>query len=323
MMSPESFPPSMPADRPFDIVGLGGNAVDRIIRLPRHPIPGEKLQVAHWVSQGGGRAATALVAAARFGLRICYLGGVGDDAEGRESLARLREEGIDTSHVRVRPGGLTQRAFILVEETTGERTILWGRGEGIMLEADEIEPDLVRSGRLFYTDAQNPPASAHAARLAKEAGMPVLADLESPRPGTESLLPMLDLLIASSDFPEAATGASSLEEATRVLEESTSGGLIVVTRGAGGAVARIGGRLETFPAYAVDAIDTTGAGDVFHGAFATACILGLDLRDAIDFGNAVAAMKCRRLGGRDGIPRSLEEVARFRRETAHRRPSRT
>jgi sugar/nucleoside kinase (ribokinase family) len=264
-----------------------------------------------------------MVAVARLGLCARYLGGVGDDPEGRDSIESLRSEGIDVTGVRIRPGGLTQRAFIIVNEKTGERTILWGRSDDMMLRADEIDDDLITSGRLLHTDAQEPHAAARAATVARRAGMPVLADLETIRPGLDSFLPLADVLIASAEFPEAATGAATLEESSRILEERTNGALIIVTLGDRGAVARIEGRLHRFPTYAIDAVDTNGAGDVFHGAFAAACIAGLDLPDAVDFSNAVAAMKCRQLGGRAGIPRSFDEVNRFRRATPHREVEKT
>lgn len=315
-MKLEPFPPPLPEDRPFDVVGLGGNAVDRIVVVPHRPSHGEKLQASEWAAQGGGRAGTAMVAVARLGHMVRFLGGVGDDTEGAESLESLSTEGIELAGVKTRPGGLTQRAFILVDEETGERTIIWGRSDDIMLRPDEIDEELVTSGRLFYTDAQAPYASIKAADIARKSGMPVIADVEEVRPGIDDFLPQVDLLITNARFPEAATGSGSLDEATRILEERTNGGLVIVTLGSRGAVARIDGRLEHFPAYSVDVVDTTGAGDVFHGAFAAACIDGLELADAIDFSNAVAAMKCRKLGGRDGIPLGADVVNRFRLETS-------
>ena len=142
-----------------------------------------------------------------------------------------------------------------------------------------------------------------------------MADLESVRPGHDEFLPMVDLLVSDARYPAIATGVDDLARAMAILEERSGGALVIATQGPRGAVARIDGRMESFPGYAVEAVDTTGSGDVFHGAFAVACLRGMELREAIDFSNAVAAMKCRMLGGRDGIPRSLEEVDRFRRET--------
>lgn len=317
-MPPSPFPPALPSGRPFDVVGLGANASDHIVRIPHHPRPGEKVRFGSYRHQGGGQTATALVAVARLGYRARYLGGVGDDADGQATLAGLRSEGLDVTGVKLRPGGLTQRAFILVDEETGERTIIWGRSEGMVLQPEEIDRESVISGRLFHTDAQNPLSAALAARWAREAGMPVIADLERVRPGLEEFLPQVDYLIAAAQFPERVTGASTLADSLRILEERSHGALIMVTQGPLGAVARLDGRLRCFPAYAIGAVDTTGAGDVFHGAFAVACLRGMDLEDAIDFSHAVAAMKCLQVGGRAGIPRSFEEVERFRRQTRHR-----
>jgi sulfofructose kinase len=311
------FPPPLPADRPFDVVGLGGNAADHIVTIPRFPEPGEKVSFTRYSRQGGGRTATAMVAVSRLGGRARYIGGVGDDEEGRANVKALRDEGVDVEGVLVRPGVLTQRAFILVHEATGERTIVWGRGPGIPLEPEEVDPSLVISGKIFYTDSQNPHSAACAARLARKSGTPVLADLEAVRPGHDDFLPLVDFLVSDARYPAIATGVDDLPRAMELLHERTGGALVIATQGPRGALARIDGRFEHFPGYAVEAIDTTGSGDVFHGAFAVACLKEMELREAIDFSNAVAAMKCLCLGGRDGIPRSMDEVARFRAETPH------
>ena len=311
------FPPPLPPDRPFDVIGMGGNAADHIVTIPRYPEPGEKVAFSRYSRQGGGRTATAMVAVSRLGGRARYIGGVGNDDEGHANVAALREEGVDVDGVLVRPHTFTQRAFILVHEETGERTIVWGRGAGIPLEPEEVVPELITSGKLFYTDAQNPHSAARAARIAHGSGMPVLADLEAVRPGHDEFLPMVDLLVSDARFPAIATGVDELPRAMELLEERSGGALVIVTQGPRGAIARVDGRIESYPGYAVETVDTTGSGDVFHGAFAWSCLRSAELREAIDFSNAVAAMKCRRLGGRDGIPRSIEEVDRFRRETPH------
>jgi sugar/nucleoside kinase (ribokinase family) len=311
------FPPSLPSSRPFDVVGLGGNAADTIVTIPRFPEPGEKVSFSRWSRQGGGRTATAMVTVSRLGGRSRYMGGVGDDDDGRANVRALQDEGVDVEGVLVRPHAFTQRAFILVHEETGERTIVWGRGPGIPLEPEEVIPEMIVSGRLFYTDAQNPHSAARAAAIARESGMPVLADLEAVRPGHDAFLPMVDLLVSDARFPSIATGVDDLPRAMEMLEDRSGGALVIVTQGPRGAIARIDGRVEAFPGYAVEAVDTTGSGDVFHGAFAWTILRGMELREAIDFSNAVAAMKCRRLGGREGIPRGAEEVNRFRRETPH------
>lgn len=298
----------------FDVVGLGGNAADFLFTVARHPLADEKVQFGSCSRQGGGRAATAMVTVARLGMRAAYLGGIGDDREGEENLRELDDEGVNVEGVHVRPGAMTQRAFIMVNESTGERTVIWGRSPEIPLGPDEITPDRIVSGRLLYTDAHFPPASLKAARIAREAGIPVLADLESMRPGTEDLLPHVDYLVCNSAFPRLATGIEDPRVAIAALEEKSDRAVVIITCGAAGALARLGGRVESFPGYRVKATDTTGAGDVFHGAIAVAILEGRPLADAIDFANAAAAMKCATLGARAGIPRGVESIERFRRE---------
>jgi sugar/nucleoside kinase (ribokinase family) len=310
-----AFPPSLASDRAFDLIGLGANAADHLVVVPHHPAPGEKVRFTRYLRQGGGQAATALVVAARLGYRTRYLGGVGEDAEGERNLEELAREGVEVARVRRRADAMTQRAFIFIDERTGERTILWGRDPGVMLQPEELTAEEIACGRMLHVDGQNPCASACAARHARAAGMPVLADLETIRPGTDELLPLVDFLIAAEEFPRAVTGSADPHEALRILEERCGGGLVIVTLGARGALARIEGRLRHVPAFAIEARDTTGAGDVFHGAFAVAGCLGLTLVDAIDFSHAVAAMKCLGLGGRTAIPRDLAEIERFRRTT--------
>lgn len=319
-MDPCPFPPSLPSDRPFDVVGLGGNAADYIVTIPHFPRPDTKVRFTEFTYQGGGRTATPMVALARLGYRASYLGCVGDDTDGEATLEGLRAAGVDTSGVLIRPGGLSQRAFILVDAHSGERTIIWGRSEGMPMQSGELDETKITSGRLLYTDAQDPRTAARAAAMARATGMPVLADLEDIRPGLDSFLPLVDFLIVSRSFPELATGAPNLDAASRILEERTRGALIVVTLGAGGCVAWIAGKIERFPAYDVQVRDTTGAGDLFHAGFAAACLRGLELRDALDLSNAVAAMKCRESGGRRGIPSSFEEIEEFRRRTPRRQP---
>ncbi|MBD3235394.1 MAG: ribokinase [Candidatus Eisenbacteria bacterium] len=313
------FPPRLPAARTWDVVGLGANAADHLLTVTHHPRPGEKVRFCDYRYQGGGQTATALVTVARLGHRARYIGAVGDDADGRANLTGLRDEGVDVSAVRVRPGGLTQRAMILIDRRTGERTIVWGRSPGLVLGAEEIEAEQIAAGRILHTDAQDPHASARAARIARAAGMPVMVDLERAGDGIDALLPEVDLLIAADGFAEAVSGAERRSHALRWLGQRTRGALVLVTRGAEGCELLRAGAVCRYPAYAVEAADTTGAGDVFHGAFAVGCLHGWPLEEVIDFSQAVAAMKCRQVGGRGGIPRRLEEVDAFRAATPHRR----
>ena len=313
-----AYPLFLAPGRPFDVIGLGGNATDHLITVPAFPAPDSKVKFLDYDLRPGGRTTTPLVALSRLGHRCRYLGGVGDDAEGQACLDDLCREGIDTEGVRIRSGGHTQRAFILIEKDSGRRTIVWGRSEGMPLRPEEIDPKQIRAGRILYADGQDPRTAAVAARVAREAGIPVIADLEDIRPGMEDLLPLIDVLISPAQYARLVTGHPPGEESMRLLEERTRGALVVMTLGDQGCLARIDGRLERRPAFRVEVRDTTGAGDLFHAGFVVAALRGLELRDALDFSNALAAMGCRALGGRGGIPASVAEVEEFLRSAERR-----
>ena len=312
------WPPRLPRQRPFDLVGLGANASDVLIRIPRHPAPDEKVRYSGFDHAIGGQTAVALAIASSFGYRCAYHGGVGDDEEGARIVAGLREMGLDIEGLKVRQGGNSQVAFILVDEKTANRTILWGRSEGMVLRPEEICRDRIEAGRIFFTDAQNPLSAATAAVWAKEAGMTVIADLEPLRPGIGRFLPLIDILIAEEAFPQRATGASDLADSLPVLVERTAGALVMVTRGKAGVTVHLDGINHDFPAYAVEAVNTTGAGDVFHGAFAVACLKGMPLVEAIDFSQAAAALKCAHPGAIADLEIDSEKIEQFRRRTPHR-----
>lgn len=313
------FPPPLPADRPFDLVGLGANASDYLIPVPRHPKRDEKVRYSDYSRALGGQTAVALGVAASFGYRCAYLGGVGDDDEGERILSGLQRMGLATEGVRIRPGGRSQVAFILVDEETAHRTIIWGRSKGMVIRPDELLPAEITAGRIFFSDAQNPLSTARAAGWAREAGMPVIVDLEPVRPGLGRLLPVVDILIADEGFPQRATGADDLTISMPSLVERTGGALVMVTRGERGVTVHLNGQNHDFPAYAITPRNTTGAGDVFHGAFAVACLEGMDLEEAIDFSQAVAALKCLSDGGLADLALNREQVDRFRRETEKRK----
>src|SRR4030066_1867882 len=187
----------------FDVVGIRLNAIDYLCRVPRYPVPGEKLRMTGFSRQGGGQVATALVALSRWGLRTMYVGNVGDDEHGRLSLSLLREEGVDVSRARTVPGAASQFAVILVQGDSGERTILWERDARIKIRPGEIPDGEIRRARAVLVDGHDVPASRESARAAREAGVPVVLDAEKVQEGTEELLGLCDHIVAGSSFVEA------------------------------------------------------------------------------------------------------------------------
>lgn len=291
----------------FDVVGIGLNAVDYLVGLPRFPAPGEKLRMSAFAREGGGQVATALVALSRWGRRCKYVGNVGDDDHGRLSLRLLSRDGIDLAHARTVPGASSQFAVILVEEGTGERTILWDRDPRIRVSPDELPLDEIRRARALLLDGHDVPAAIVAARTARAAGIPVVLDAETVQEGTGELLSLCDHIVAAGHFPGSLIPGTSAEEGAREILRRYGARTSTVTLGPRGAFGCDGGNEIFSPAIRVRAVDTTGAGDIFHAGFLYALLEGLPFREVLSFANAAAGLSCRAMGGRAAIP-AVEEI---------------
>jgi sulfofructose kinase len=291
----------------FDVVGVGLNATDTLIMVPHFPAFAGKARFEDEATMPGGQVASAMAACARLGLRTKYMGAVGDDERGRVQLASLAEAGIDATDVKVRRNCATQSAYIIVDGATGERTVLWRRDDALSIEPADIAPEHIACGRLLHIDGHDTPAVARAAAMARGLGIPVTVDVDTIYPGFDRVLPHVDYLVASAEFPARWTGLRDPFQALETLQKEYGMKVAAMTLGAHGALAREGGRFVYAPAYLVDAVDTTGAGDVFHGAFCYAVLEGMSIGRALDFSNAMAALNCTALGARAGI-RGLEEV---------------
>lgn len=290
----------------FDVAGMGLNAVDHICVVPRFPRYEEKLRMDDFTRTVGGQVASALVACARWGLKAKYIGKVGGDEMGDFSLASLKAEGIDLTDVRRIEGAMNQFAFILVDASTGERTIIWRRDDRLRMLPEEVSEDMVRQGRFLLVDGHDAPAAARAARLAKEAGVKVIVDAETIKDGTRQLVEASHYVVCSKDFPAALTGQASLEAALAKIRQSGPG-CVVSTLGRDGAIGLCGEGMVRSPGFKVACIDSTGAGDVFHGAFIYGLVMGWGTERILEFSNAAAALNCTMIGARGGI-RPLEEI---------------
>jgi sulfofructose kinase len=289
-----------------DVVGLGLNATDTVMTVPKFPALGGKERVTELAMQAGGQVATALVTCRRLGLTVRYIGRVGDDPAGRLQLASLRREGLDTSDIRVIRGVPNQYGYIIVDQATGERTVFWDRDLRLTVQPEELKPTAVTSARLLHLDGCDVEAALVAARFARRARIPVLADLDTVYKKVEKLFSYLDYLIASTHFLPAVTGHADpfrvLENMAREYRVGTPG----MTLGRDGALVYHEGRFIYSPGFVVETVDTTGAGDVFHGAFAYALLAGWDMARILDFSNAMAALNCTALGARGGIKSQAE-----------------
>jgi sulfofructose kinase len=292
-----------------DVVGFGENVVDRVCVVAQFPRFDTKSEILRHEVLAGGQVATAIVFLSRLELRGKYIGKVGSDELGRISLESLKKENIDTSSVRVAPGARNQYSLIIIDQESGERTILWERDARLNFEDAELNRSDVCAGSILVIDGKDPRAALRAATWAREEGIPVVIDLDKVVPRSDELLPLVDFLIVSANLPKELTG---IEDPIRSLYALTRycAGFIAVTLGADGAMAIVGDACVRFPAYDVHPIDTTGAGDIFHAAFIYCLFQNWPLEKIMTFANVAAGLNCARLGARGDLP-SLAEVLSF------------
>jgi sulfofructose kinase len=293
---------------PCDVIGIGANSVDYVNRLPAYPEPQgpfSKMRIREQAVCCGGQTATALAACARMGLRTRYIGATGTDGNGKRIREELARREIDATEAVIRDVP-NQFAVILVDEQSGERIVLWDRDERLRLRPREIAREMVAAARLVHVDDVDQPAAILAARMGREAGLPVTSDIDRMTDLTHDLVAAVTIPIFAEHVPSALTGVADMEGALRRLRESHDG-LLIVTRGARGAMALDGHRLIRSPGFAVTAVDTTGAGDVFRGGLIFALLRGWDTEESLAFANAAAAISCTRLGAMEGVP-LLSEV---------------
>ena len=297
----------IPVAKPFDGIALGLNAVDHLIVVPHYPEFNSKIPYQSHTLAPGGQSATAMVTLARLGMRASYIGKVGSDEDGRFQISSLASEGVETAGVMVVEGAESQNAFIIVDQATGERTILWRRDERLTISEEEVDERAVTSGRVLHIDGHDVAASIASARFARAAGIPVVLDIDNIYQGAENLFPLVDFLISSSSFPGRLTGERDIPAALKRLHENYGSLMVAATLGSEGALAYIHNRYFHSPAFKVECRDTTGAGDAFHGGFIYGLLNGFSVEETLRTANAVAALKCRAVGARTALPR-VEEV---------------
>ena len=286
---------------PFDIVGVGLNATDTLILISHFPAYAGKVPFEKEILSPGGQIASAMVTCARLGLRVKYIGTVGDDERGRIQIDSLIASGINLDDVEVRKNCANQTAYILIDRTTGERTVLWRRDDCLRLDPASITPEKICCARLLHIDGHDTEAVARAAQIAHQHRIPVTVDVDSIYHGFDRVLPNVDYLVASSEFPGQWTSERDPFRALELIQEEYRIPVAAMTLGAHGALARVDGCFFYSPAFVVNCVDTTGAGDVFHGAFCYAVLQNMPMRETLEFANAMAALNCTALGARGGI----------------------
>ena len=294
------------------IVCLGLSALDQIWQVEK-PFAGgsEKIRASEYATTGGGMAANAAVAVARLGGRAAFWGRAGDDPAGHEMRDGLSREGIDVSHFRLFPGGRSSVSGVIVD-TSGERQIVNFRGR-FPAEADWLPLDEIAGSAVVLADPRWVEGAVPLFSYARRLRVPTILDADmAERAVFEQLLPLTDHAIFSE--PALKNFAGTANDAALKSLTGFDCRVVAVTRGRDGVSFIEDGRLHQEPAFAVEAIDTTGAGDVFHGAYAFAIGGGLAVGEAMSFASAAAALKCTRAGGRAAIP-AIDDCLAFMRTT--------
>ena len=288
-----------------DLVGVGLNATDTILKLSEFPECGSKVEYDSEMIMPGGQVATTVVACQTWGLDTRYVGKLGDDDAARLHNREFLRTGVEGQLIHV-PGAASARSLILVDGH-GERTVLCRRDERLTLQPEELKREWIVNARALHVDGHDTAAATIAARWARSAGVPVIADLDEIYPGVDGLIENIDYLIASRDFPCRLTGESDLRVALREMQLRYGCLLTAATLGPDGVLAWDGERFHQASAYQVPVVDTTGAGDIFHAGFIFGLLQGWTLERQLDFACAAAAMNCMHEGARGGI-RSVEAI---------------
>ena len=306
MKIPFSISPS--GSKPFDVVGFGLNSIDLVSVVAEYPASNTKQRLQRFARLPGGQIATAMTTCARLGWRARYIGSFGDDELGALSRESLTAAGVDISAARTVTGATNQFAVILVDARSGERTVLWDRHPALSMDPIHMPKSAVTSGRMLVVDCHETAAATQAARYARAAAIPTVVDVEKVRPGIAELLQQIDAIIAAQEFPLALTGHEGLGHALETMAREFGAPFVCATLGPQGSLAWCNGREIRTPAFPVDCVDSTGAGDAFRGAFAAGCLkhIGGHIEDVLSYANAVSALNCRALGARGGLPRPEE-----------------
>jgi sugar/nucleoside kinase (ribokinase family) len=305
----------------FDVLGIGENSIDYVYRLPDYPLPNgtsSKTRIAEHRVLPGGQVATTLATCSALGLRASYAGVFGSDANGVRIREELSRRGVDIADAIVREAP-NRYAVILVNEQNGERVVLWDRDARLDLALSELRHQIVQQVRVLHVDDVDMRASIAAAHIAREAGVTVTSDIDRVTARTDELVDAVTVAIFAAHVPQALTGTADVGLALRELRQRHRAWLCV-TLGHDGAMLLEGDRLHHAPAVSIEPTDTTGAGDVFRGAFIYALLAGREPADILRFANAAAAVSCTREGAMDSIP-TLADVERVLSGGADLRPA--
>ncbi|MBQ8803312.1 MAG: bifunctional hydroxymethylpyrimidine kinase/phosphomethylpyrimidine kinase [Tyzzerella sp.] len=284
------------------IVGIGACVMDTLVTVPNYPKEDTKLRALSSKAAGGGPTATGLVAAQKLGEQTAYIGVLSDDNGGTFLKKDFEKYGVDTSFIETKSGYRSFTSVIWLAKDTATRTCVFDKGDLPALVLGGLQKQAIADSEILMVDGNEMDAAEAACMVAKENGTKVLYDCGGLYEGVERLLKLTDVMIPSEEFSLGHTGCDNVSDAAVKLYELYHPEVVVITCGKEGGIIFDGNEIKEYPAFLVDAVDTNGSGDVFHGAFAAAMVKGYSYMDCCLFASATSAIKCTGVGARESVP---------------------
>ncbi len=302
------FPFNLTQNREFDAVGFGTNAVDYLIVVPEYPKFDSKIELVDYTQLAGGEIASTMFGLQRLGMKTSYIGRFGNDQAGDFGLQTLRDKKIDLTYAEQIENALTQIAFIIIDEKTGERTVIWKRDKKLSFSVDEVPLEIISRAKIFHATPHDALACAKLAHQAKANQTLVSIDIDNIFDGLQELIPLIDIFISSRDFPEKLIGIKDEKTALRELKSRYGCAIVGMTLGETGSIILCEDTFIETKGFAVPngCKDTTGAGDAFRVGLLYGILQGESVEESARMANAVAALKCREIGARTSLPNEKE-----------------
>lgn len=298
------------------IVGIGANVHDTLITVPHFPKEDTKSKCTFVTESGGGPCATGLVAASKLGAECAYIGALADDAGGKFLLSDMIKFGVSAEYTVLQKNASSFASYILLNTGNATRTCVFNKDNLPIFEIDENAKKAIEAAEVLMVDGNELENAVKGAKIARGAKTKVLYDAGGIYEDVEKLLRLTDILIPSEEFSLEFTGKKTAEDAAHALFEMFSSEVVVITQGKEGGIILQNGKIRRYPSFKVNAVDSNGAGDVFHGAFAYGVTKGFSYYDCCVFASAVSALKCTAVGARAAVP-SYNDTINFLKECGH------
>lgn len=292
------------------IAGIGACVMDTLVTVPNYPKEDTKLRAIFTRPAGGGPTATGLVAAQKLGEQAAYIGVLSDDNGGSFLKKDFEKYGVATNFIEIKSGYRSFTSTIWLAKDTATRTCVFDKGDLPALSLNKSQKQAIMESEILMIDGNEIDAAEEACQIARDSETKVLYDCGGLYEGVERLLGLTDVMIPSEEFALGHTGCNTVEAAAKKLYDTYHPEVVVITCGKEGGIIYEGREVVKYPAFPVDAVDSNGSGDVFHGAFAAAMVKGYSYYECCVFASAVSAIKCTGIGARESVP-DVETVHEF------------